>query len=147
MIKKNIKEINGKGARASVIRYTALEIQFLRHKKNELGNTLAEFYHQKEETEDDLIEFAENSSLRIGLVRHLALLTEDISNYNDLINEIKDIIAAYDDQTDDDEEGGGIKKGKSLKSSKWIDHVKAHSKEHNISYKQALKSAKDSYKK
>jgi hypothetical protein len=40
-------------------------------------------------------------------------------------------------------EGRGIKS----KSSKWIDHVKAHSKTHNISYKQALKAAKESYKK
>jgi len=42
------------------------------------------------------------------------------------------------------EEGG---KGIKSKTSKWIDHVKAHSKEHNISYKQALKSAKETYKK
>ena len=38
-------------------------------------------------------------------------------------------------------------KGIKSKTSKWIDHVKAHSKKHNISYKQALKSAKESYKK
>jgi hypothetical protein len=35
--------------------------------------------------------------------------------------------------------------GKGVKSSKWIDHVKAHAAEHGISYKQAMKEAKDTY--
>ena len=33
------------------------------------------------------------------------------------------------------------------KNSKWIDHVKAHAKKHKLSYKDALKKAKESYKK
>jgi hypothetical protein len=32
-------------------------------------------------------------------------------------------------------------------ASAWIAHVKAYSKKHNISYSQALKQAKSSYKK
>ena len=159
MIKKNIKEINGKGAchstranvrrniRPNVRHYTALEILILRHRINEIENTRAEFCHRKEEYENNLIRFAENSPIRIGMVRQIALLTGDIRTCDDLLNEINDIVIAYGEQTDDDEEGGGIKKEKGLKSSKWIDHVKAHSKEHNISYKQALKSAKETYKK
>jgi hypothetical protein len=31
--------------------------------------------------------------------------------------------------------------------NKWIAHVKAYAKKHNISYKDALKKAKSSYKK
>ena len=32
-------------------------------------------------------------------------------------------------------------------ASSWIEHVKAYSKKHNISYKDALKQAKSTYKK
>lgn len=38
-------------------------------------------------------------------------------------------------------------KEKIKKNSSWIDHVKEYQKSHNCTFKQALKEAKESYKK
>jgi hypothetical protein len=102
----------------------------------------------------------------IVLQEDLIKVTSDIREINLIINEkqlpqnkrkeMKSSLKKLTNKKDDIEEeimqlenhikSEPIKEGKGLKSSKWIDHVKAHSKTHNISYKQALKAAKETYK-
>jgi len=71
----------------------------------------------------------------------------DMKSYLEELTNKKDDIEEEIMQLENHIKSEPIKEGIKSKSSKWIDHVKAHSKTHNISYKQALKAAKETYKK
>ena len=132
---------------ADINQYTDLDIQGLELRYEEILREKDNLSDRKDQLKIIALGYNENSPERRMLVGNIVELTERISNCNAELERISYITAAYRYQTDDDEEGSGIKKEKSLKTSKWIDHVKAHSKEHNISYKQALKLAKETYNK
>ena len=166
MTKKNIKVINGKGACSSVIRYVNLAIApapDYHYTDLELIDLMllyqeTEFNHSTVETEirhleEQLINVIRSSD-RTRLNLNIERLTERRLNYE---VQIEALLYIFENQTLDGNEeeiseeeirnadSTNFTYGRGLKSSKWIDHVKAHSKTHNISYKQALKSAKETY--
>lgn len=67
---------------------------------------------------------------------------DEIEATNDLVN----ALASSNPAVNGPPAGAGVSGGKKRPASKWIEHVKAYSKQHGVSYKQALKDAKATYR-
>jgi hypothetical protein len=98
------------------------------------------------ETEDK-IDDLEGSGILSGLLGAVGLgqgnLEGGMSLYDSLTlsKKDKDMRSLINDI-----KSGKLGNGKKKKSSKWIEHVKAYAKKHNLKYSEALKKAKASYK-
>jgi len=162
MTKKNIKLINGKGASSSVIRYVNLAIapapnyHYTNLELIDLFNTCNEIKRDLEIVESKLIrrelrlrhveDLAERNILNIEIEELTGLRLHyetEIANFSyTLENQTIDGSEEEEEEEKVEEEeirnadSTNFSNGRGLKSktSKWIDHVKTHSKEHNISY-------------
>ena len=163
MTKKNIKVINGEGAGASVPQVVPNIDKLIRERNNihTIINELTNQMEHKKRIREYLIQRSQSPELIDGVIKNLRKQRRIHKNefnriqrqifrlQNPTINDEEEYEEEeYEEEeirnAENAEEGTGFRKNK---TSKWIDHVKAHSKEHNISYKEALKSAKESYNK